>query len=147
MIKIAIENPTDTDLRKLKMIIYSITNKINGKRYIGKAEDGFIQRYSGCKWWKKPSNDYIFNSVQKYGLENYDIFCAMLNGRFKQHKGWQLEATKIRKRKVISPDGEVFTIKDRDLRKFCRERGNINRHGLNDILLGHKKSYKGWTIP
>jgi len=289
MIKIAIENPTDTDLRKLNMIIYLITNKINGKQYFGKAEESFIKRYSGCKWWKKPSNDYISNSVIKYGLENfsvsiveygiktkkelsdkeiyyikelntlypngynychggdrpilnkeanelrrkklcksyrffnhvkneyiniddlhkfckendlnyncmnqisrnisfrhknytlteesvekfvilspenikfvifkgdiklfckknylnYDIFYSMLNGKFKQYKGWQLETTKIRERKVMSPDGEIFIIKDRGLRKFCREHGNITRWGMNDILLGWKKSYKGWML-
>lgn len=68
-----IENPTDKDLRTLRMIIYLFTNLITGQQYVGKSVNKFIDRYIGCKWWEKPSNKYIKNSVNKYGLENFKV--------------------------------------------------------------------------
>lgn len=59
--------------------IYSITNKINGKRYIGRSvniEKRFVQH----KWvlgkpemCKKQGNRHLYGEVQQYGIESFDF--------------------------------------------------------------------------
>lgn len=55
-------------------VIYKITNKINGKVYIGKTENklGFNGRY-GNDLYKYTHNEHIRNSIKKYGIENFEI--------------------------------------------------------------------------
>lgn len=55
------------------MIIYKITNKINGKIYIGQSIHQFNKRYRSGKWWLYTHNKYLKNSVDKYGLDNFDV--------------------------------------------------------------------------
>jgi group I intron endonuclease len=57
--------------------IYCILNKINGKRYIGKSKN-IEHRFASHKSYlkkdltdKKAVNRYLFDSVKKYGLENF----------------------------------------------------------------------------
>ena len=69
-----IENPSNVQLKTLKMIIYLIENQINGKKYIGMATNGFYKRYNhGTKWWYETENDYLKYSVKKYGLDNFKV--------------------------------------------------------------------------
>ena len=59
-------------------VVYKITNKINGKIYIGQTTRTFEQR------WKEHCNDamnfkdiYLFhNAIRKYGKENFE--CEIL---------------------------------------------------------------------
>lgn len=55
-------------------IIYKITNKINGKVYIGQTirKYGFKQRYS-YDLAKNTKNLHLKSSIEKYGIENFDI--------------------------------------------------------------------------
>ena len=52
-------------------IIYKITNKVNGKSYIGQT------RYTIEFRWKqhqhKNDNTYFHNAIHKYGIENFSI--------------------------------------------------------------------------
>ena len=58
--------------------IYSITNIINGKRYIGKSIN-LNSRLSShkCSLRKevrnKDTNRYLFNAVKKYSIENFNF--------------------------------------------------------------------------
>lgn len=55
------------------MIIYQILNKINGKFYIG-LTNGKISRPKGRhKFLSKTKQSYFYNSIRKYGWENFDI--------------------------------------------------------------------------
>lgn len=54
------------------MIVYCILNKINNKRYIGQTRNKLSRRYSGG-FWKKPSNEYLKNSIEKYGIINFEL--------------------------------------------------------------------------
>lgn len=54
-------------------VIYKITNKINGKVYIGQTIDGFKIRYDGGKWWVQTHNKHLKSSVLKYGFENFEV--------------------------------------------------------------------------
>ena len=55
----------------MKGIIYKITNKVNGKSYIGQT------RYSLEFRWRqhihKKDNTYFHNAIKKYGVENFSI--------------------------------------------------------------------------
>ena len=68
-------------------IIYKITNKVNGKCYIGQTIHGFDKRY-GRKgkdiervynyydYMDKSGNfknNYLFNSIKKHGFENFNV--------------------------------------------------------------------------
>lgn len=55
-------------------IIYKITNKINGKSYIGQTiqEDGFDIRYKN-NLENNTHNERLKNEIHKYGIENFNI--------------------------------------------------------------------------
>jgi len=57
----------------MEMIIYKITNLIDGKCYIGQSIHDFNTRYSGGKWWSLTSSSYLQNAVQKHGLINFKV--------------------------------------------------------------------------
>lgn len=50
--------------------IYCITNKINGKKYIGQSID-IIDRFRQHK--KKSSNQIISKAIRKYGVDNFNF--------------------------------------------------------------------------
>lgn len=52
--------------------IYKITNKLNGKAYIGQSEDIYT-RWSQHKWHSEKNDvNYIFsNALKKYGVDNF----------------------------------------------------------------------------
>lgn len=52
-------------------VIYKITNLIDGKCYIGQTITGFNRRYSGNIL--NTHNKHLRNSIEKYGVENFDI--------------------------------------------------------------------------
>lgn len=53
-------------------IIYSITNKINNKKYVGQTTIGLKVRYS-LNWWKNSHNQYLKHSIEKYGIDNFEF--------------------------------------------------------------------------
>lgn len=59
---------------KIYGIIYKITNKINGKVYIGQTtkKGGFDERY-GYNLRKNTHNNHLKASIDKYGIENFEI--------------------------------------------------------------------------
>jgi group I intron endonuclease len=52
------------------MIIYKLTNKINGLSYIGQTIKNLNQRISQHLI---PKKNYISNAIKKYGIESFDI--------------------------------------------------------------------------
>jgi len=56
------------------MIIYKITNQINGKIYIGKTESSIEKRLKGHHESAKRGSKYYFHSaIRKHGIENFII--------------------------------------------------------------------------
>ena len=53
-------------------IIYKITNKVNGKIYIGQTTSSFDNRYKG-NLQKNTHNIHLKRSIEKYGIENFEI--------------------------------------------------------------------------
>jgi len=58
------------------MLIYKITNLINSKVYIGQTIHSINARYPGG-FWRRPSNEHIKNSIEKYSKENFNIKIIM----------------------------------------------------------------------
>ena len=56
---------------KVYGIIYKMTNRINGKVYIGQTIEGFDRRYR--KDFCKLHDGYLKNAINKYGIENFEI--------------------------------------------------------------------------
>lgn len=52
-------------------IIYKITNKVNGKVYIGQTIQNFKRRYRNGII--DTHNEYLKKSIEKYGVENFEI--------------------------------------------------------------------------
>ncbi len=102
-----IENATKKQLKTLKMIIYLFTNKINGKQYVGKAEGTFFGRYTDGKWWKKPANKYLKNSIKKYGRKNFNISILKFNVENEEILG-DLETFYIKDLNTLFPNGYNF---------------------------------------
>lgn len=53
-------------------VIYKITNKVNGKVYIGRATRGFKRRYSG-DLYKYTKNNHLKNAIKKYGIDMFEV--------------------------------------------------------------------------
>lgn len=62
------------ELRGGKMIIYKITNKIDGKIYIGQTCRTFEER---MKEHYSHANVYVDRAIRKYGKENFD--CVVID--------------------------------------------------------------------
>lgn len=56
------------------MLIYKITNKINGKRYIGQTKQTLELRFKGhVRNAKNKVNRYLYDAMNKYGYPNFFI--------------------------------------------------------------------------
>ena len=56
------------------MIIYQITNKINGDFYIGKTSKTIEERFQKHKYSARYNHDtHLYRAMRKYGEENYSI--------------------------------------------------------------------------
>lgn len=65
-------------------VIYKITNKVNNKTYIGQTIEGFDRRYS-YNIFKNTHNKHLKNSIEKYGIENFDI-CKIFDIAFSKEE-------------------------------------------------------------
>ena len=53
--------------------IYKITNKVNGKIYIGKTIKTIEERFKRHIYDSRRNNSYFYNAIKKYGIENFII--------------------------------------------------------------------------
>ncbi len=90
--------------------IYCVTNKINGKKYIGKTEEYYINN----RWCKHKAtartNDknYFHNAIRKYGEENF-IFEVVLKDIPKEEL-CQKEIEYIKQYGTLIPGGYNMTL-------------------------------------
>jgi group I intron endonuclease len=63
------------------MLIYLVINKINGKKYVGQTSQ---ELYKRRKRHQRPFShrrpSYLYNAIQKYGVENFDIKTLIIVG-------------------------------------------------------------------
>lgn len=55
----------------MKGIIYKVTNKVNGKSYIGQTR--YTLEFRWRQHQHKKDNTYFHNAIRKYGVENFNI--------------------------------------------------------------------------
>lgn len=119
-------------------VIYKITNKVNGKVYIGQTIRGFNGRYfpngkgiervykyyKYCEERKQRINYHLVKSIEKYGFENFNV-----------NKVFDIAFSK-----------EELDIKERIWIKFYNATNNKYgyniQEGGNDYLLRGEKSFK-----
>lgn len=55
------------------MIIYKITNNVNGKFYIGKTVKSVEERFQKHRYNHKTQNTYLYKAMRKYGFDHFNI--------------------------------------------------------------------------
>jgi group I intron endonuclease len=56
------------------VIVYLITNKINGKRYVGQTSQTLARRWKRHQYsFPHRRASYLYNAIQKYGVENFEV--------------------------------------------------------------------------
>ena len=84
--------------------IYMYINKINGKRYIGKAKD-FNKRH---KYHLKSKKQLIDKKIKEYGIENFDI--KILAENIPNERIGEYEQFFIKRYKTLAKNGNGYNI-------------------------------------
>ena len=104
------------------MVIYKVTNKINGKCYIGQTILTINKRKSGhiYKSLKKSDNCYFHKAIRKYGKDNFlwEIICEC-------------------KTKKELNEKEIYYIKQQ--KSYVKENGYNLTHGGEDNPMNYQK--------
>lgn len=85
------------------MLIYKITNKINGKVYIGQTVQLLYVRWRDHCRGDKQRESYLHRAIQKYGIDNFIVEQIDIAGT--QDGLNTLEEFYITKFKSLAPDG------------------------------------------
>ena len=79
-------------LREHKVVIYRITNNINGRIYVGKTERRIEERWARHQRDALTSHRPLYNSIRKHGAENFSIdileVCATTEELTEREKYW-----------------------------------------------------------
>lgn len=76
------------------MEVYLITNKINGKKYVGCTTKGYLQRFKSHLYRssRNENKEYLHRAVAKYGEENFQVSllerCHSAEEMFASEKKW-----------------------------------------------------------
>lgn len=128
----------------MNYIIYKITNKINQKIYIGRTTQSLQKRWSihkaHSKYWKKyfkKSKSYLYASIDKYKIENFDI--QEIDRAVDFNSLVKLEAFYIKKfssnnphfgyNLIIDTYGKGLEFLDENIRRKISAKSHTNRHG------------------
>jgi len=55
------------------MFIYKITNKVNGKTYIGKTSKSIEERFRRHFYHHKTGNTHLYRAMRKYGFDSFSV--------------------------------------------------------------------------
>jgi group I intron endonuclease len=77
------------------MIIYLITNNVNGKVYVGKTNQSLKRRWSNHKSVANQGHGtYLHNAIRKYGADNFsvtEVLVALPTAAQEDLSGWERE--------------------------------------------------------
>lgn len=85
------------------MIIYLITNKINGKQYIGQTSQSLKRRWNGHKKSGSGINSVVRAAINKYGYNNF--FVEEIDSAINFEELNNLEKYYIKFYNTLSPSG------------------------------------------
>jgi group I intron endonuclease len=78
------------------MLVYLVTNKINGKRYVGQTSQSLQKRWNRHK---SPMNhrrsSYLYNAICKYGAANFDVKPLVIVGTKQEMDYYEQELIKV----------------------------------------------------
>ncbi len=83
------------------MIVYKITNKINGKLYFGITKCNLQKRWNEHKCKSKKNNSHLYLSIRKYGIENFIIL--QIKECFSESEMYETEIELIKQYKTNNP--------------------------------------------
>ena len=110
------------------MIIYQVTNKVNGKNYIGQTIQKLSARKGGHKYeMKQGSNTIFYNAIRKYGWDNFS-WCVIDDTCQSQDELNEMEYHYIKQcgDYNICDGGDCITTSDEWIQRHkdgCKERG------------------------
>lgn len=143
-------------------VIYSITNLINSKQYIGSSKNPKIRWKQHLHLLQKNQHHsiYLQNSFNKHGLNNFTFKVIKDCSEKEQYELEQFfidyvkpdfnhnlvaEKPPISKGQpfyLVSPEGKES--KGKNLKKFCIE-NNLNYTATSTLINGGLCSHRGWT--
>ena len=78
------------------MIVYKITNKINGKMYVGQTSQPLMKRWNRHK---SPLNhrrhSYLYNAICKHGSDNFSVDALVVVGSKQEMDFYEREFIKV----------------------------------------------------
>lgn len=90
------------------VIIYKITNTVDGKAYVGQTTKTFEERYNDDgKWWVGTQNCYLKSSAAKHGHENFTVEILEKDVKTIEELN-DLETFYIKKYNTLIPNGYNF---------------------------------------
>lgn len=140
------------------MLIYLITNKINGKRYIGQTINKLSTRWSqhvGCA--KRKRVEPLAKSIQKYGRENFEIKVLTRCGSLEDMN--HREQYYIKLFKTLCPNGynvqlggnnrkmSEDTKKKLSVAKMGKKTGPFTEEHKRNLSIANKGQNLGGTLP
>lgn len=130
--------PTEEQKRSLAGIIYKITNKINGKSYIGLSQNSFYDRYR-VKWWQRTESKVLKRAVKKNGYLNFKIEIIQYGIQTLEELN-SLEIIYIAKYKTLKPNGY-------NLDKGGNSKGRLTQESKRKLSKSLKKRWKKFGHP
>ena len=129
--------------------IYKITNKINGKTYIGQSNN-IERRFKEHKWKSKETNKSLKLAYEKYGLENFEFsileLCKLEELNDKEI--YYIKKEKPKYNRTTGGQGSPNHIVDDETKKILRQKGrnhwnNMSEENKQKII---KNNLKGQPI-
>jgi len=116
------------------VIVYKLTNKINGKEYIGITSKTLDERVNGhlCRCGKGKIHYAIHNAIMKYGIDNFDKSILFTGTSWKELQ--DVERALIAKHNTFAPKGYNLTYGGDGMLGFkhseetCAKIGEFNRN-------------------
>lgn len=120
------------------MVIYLITNKVNGKQYVGQTTQSLFRRWHlHCS--KSGRCLAMKSAIRKYGKENFSIKSIYVASCLEELN--QMEREFINKYNTLFPNGYNLTIGGSSRTVFSEE----TRKRMSDAKIGHIPWNKGLT--
>lgn len=131
------------------MKIYVITNKINGKKYVGQTTKTIIRRWREHNW-KSSGCVTLFRAIQKYGTDNFTI--ELLQECDSMEELNQAEQEWISKLNTMSPNGYNLrpggdgrgVVSEESRQRMKVAQSNRSKEWIANIKEGMKSRGKEW---